>query len=98
MSEGGRVYLGIYRFTGEPASLLAAYDRLAASLPAADGSWHLCAIEPDGITVYDTCPSREVFEAFSTSREFLGALGAAGLPAPEVTGRPVYAARGSAPA
>jgi len=87
------VHLGIYRFQGEHEELLPAYDRMAAGLPPGNTQWHLCAVEPDGIVVYDTCPSEAVFRAFSTSPEFLAAVAAAGLPQPEITSAPVHAAR-----
>jgi hypothetical protein len=51
------VHLGIYEFDGDPARLLEAYDALARSMPI-DSAWHLCATRPDGITIYDTCPTR----------------------------------------
>jgi hypothetical protein len=87
------VHLGIYRFDGDPDELLAAYERLSAAVPAATSDVHVCARRDDGITIYDTCPSREVFERFSTSDAFLGALAAAGLPQPRVEGHAVHTAR-----
>jgi hypothetical protein len=87
------VHLGIYRFYGDPDELVAAYDRLAAAMPVSS-DFHLCVRRAEGITIYDTCPSQEVFERFSRSRGFLGALAAAGLPAPEIQGLPVHASRG----
>ena len=91
------MYLGIYRFTGDSQALLAAYDRFMESMPPGNISWHLCAVEPDGITIYDTCPSEEIFHAFSTSDGFQEAVANAGLPQPQVTGRPVYSARTAEP-
>ncbi len=66
-------------------------------MPEGNVSWHLCAVEPGGIVIYDTCPSEEVFVGFSTGPEFAGVLQAAGLPAPSVVGYPVHAARAPAP-
>jgi hypothetical protein len=86
------MHLGIYRFAGDPGELLAAYDRLRASLPPDGFQWHLCAVESEGIAVYDTCPSEEVFRSFSTGPGFRAALAAAGLPEPSVSGYPVHAA------
>jgi hypothetical protein len=87
------VHLGIYRFDGDPDTLLAAYEQLTASIPPDSSTLHLCVRRPDGITIYDTCPSREVFESFSRSERFLGALAAAGLPAPVVESQAVHDAR-----
>ena len=76
------MYLGIYEIDGDPAELLAAYDRLIGMMPEAQVVFHACAVREDGITVYDACPTKEVFEQFSTSPEFRGATEAAGLPWP----------------
>jgi hypothetical protein len=43
--------------------------------------------------IVDTCPTREAFEAFSTSEEFRSARRRHGLPDPsELRGYPVHAA------
>lgn len=87
------MHLGIYEFHGDPDVLLAGYHRLMASLPAGNISWHLCARRDDRLIVYDTCPSEEVFQAFSSSPGFHQAIAAAGLPDPAISGVPVIAAR-----
>jgi hypothetical protein len=84
------MHLGIYRFEGDPGDLLPGYDRLVQMIPAGNIAWHLCAVEDDGIVVYDTCPTEEAFVAFSTSPQFRDAIDAAGLPQPSITGRPVH--------
>jgi hypothetical protein len=87
------VHLGIYEFRGDPEQLLPAYDRLMASMPAGNTSWHLCARRADGIVIYDTCPSEDAFNAFSSSPALQQAFAAAGLPAPAISGIPVVSAR-----
>lgn len=87
------MHLGIYRFEGNPDELLPAYDSLMQSMPPGKISWHLCTVVPDGIVIYDTCPSEEAFVAFSTGAGFRGALAQVGLPEPTVTGQPVHNAR-----
>ena len=87
------MHLGIYEFHGDPDELLAGYHRLMASLPAGNVSWHLCARRNDGIVIYDTCPSEEVFRAFSSAPGFHQAIAAAGLPDPAISGAPVVSAR-----
>ena len=87
------MHLGIYEFEGDPAVLLEAYDRLMSATADANLFWHLCAVRPDGIVIYDTCPTREAFERFSTSPEFHSALRDAGLPEPRVSSQVVHAAR-----
>jgi hypothetical protein len=79
------MFLGSYRFAGDPAALLPAYDKLVAAYPDAV-DLHACVIADDGITVYDACPSREVFEGFTAGPEFAAAVADAGLPRPVVTG------------
>ncbi|MGO4119905.1 hypothetical protein [Arthrobacter sp. YAF16] len=78
------MYLGMYSFRGNPAELLAAHDRMLALLPAGQLEFHLCVQTDEGIVVLDTCPSREVFDGFSSSAEFRKLTADAGLPSPEI--------------
>ena len=78
------MFLGVYRFAGDPDELVPAYDRLLASIPAGMVELQLCVLTADGISVLDACPSREVFDEFSTSDGFAAAVEAAGLPEPTV--------------
>ena len=78
------MFLGAYRFDGDPAALLPAYDVLVAGFPQDGFELHACVVTARGITVYDACPSREVFDEFSRGGEFAAAVAAAGLPAPVV--------------
>jgi len=79
------MFLGIYTFEGEPAALLAAYERLVGGIAPGNLLLHACVRRAGGIDVYDACPSREAFERFAASAEFRGALKGAGLPAPTIT-------------
>jgi hypothetical protein len=76
------VFLSVYHFDGDPASLLPGYDRMFADLRP-DGV-HACVVREDGISVYDGCPSRAEFVAFSTGDAFRTALATAGLPSPRI--------------
>ena len=87
------MHLGIYHFDGDPDELMAAYERLSASISADGSALHVCTRRDGGITIYDTCPSQDVFERFSASDAFQGALAAAGLPAPRIEGEAVHDAR-----
>lgn len=78
------MFLGAYHFDGQPAELVAAYDRLLASFPPDALILHVCTITAMGITVFDACPTRPVFEVFSSSPDTLAAFAAAGLPVPRV--------------
>lgn len=78
------MFLGAYHFDGDPGVLMAAYGRLMRGFRPESADLHVCVERADGITVYDACPSREVFAGFSTGPEFRAAIEAAGLPAPRV--------------
>ena len=78
------MFLGAYHFEGETRSLLDAYDRLVAQFPPGVIELNVCVARADGITVFDACPSRDVFTGFSQSAEFLAAVATAGLPVPRV--------------
>ncbi len=79
------MFLGRYDFNGDPDTLLMAYDRMMAAMPADGIGFHICIRREGGITIYDTCLSAEVFAAFSSSPQTLGAMTDAGLPKPVVT-------------
>jgi hypothetical protein len=82
------MFLSTYDFDGDPATLLPAYDRFIAASHRADALLlHVCVVREGGITIYDACPSREVFEDFSQSAQFAEAIAAAGLPRPRTTPR-----------
>lgn len=74
------MYLGMYTFRGNPAELLAGHARMLALLPEGQLDLHLCVETEDGIAVLDSCPSREVFDRFSSGRSFQELVAAAGLP------------------
>ena len=78
------MFLGAYYFDGDPARLLDAYRQLMQGFPPENIDLHVCVERSDGIVVYDACPSREVFAAFSTGPDFARAVKAAGLPVPRV--------------
>jgi hypothetical protein len=82
----GSMYLGVVYFDGDPGELLPAYLRMLekAGLEALDV--HLCITRDDGLTVFDACPTKEIYEEFTGSETFLGAIAEAGLPAPRVSG------------
>jgi hypothetical protein len=78
------MFLSAYHFDGQGSELLPAYQRLQASIPPESVQLHVCVAREDGITIYDACPSRTVFEEFHRSPGFLAAVAGAGLPAPRV--------------
>ena len=78
------MFLSAYHFGGDPEALAAAHDRFCKRFPPASLGLHVCVLVEDGITVFDACPSREVFTAFSHSDGFRQALAEAGLPRPRL--------------
>jgi hypothetical protein len=85
------VHLGSYRFEGDPDQLVPAYDRLLEGMPKGQISLHVCVVDNDGITIYDTCPTEEVFREWIADPALAEAFAAAGLPEPTITGSPVHA-------
>lgn len=86
------MHASLWKFRGNPDELIESYEAMLAEIPAENMRLHFCLRAPDGIVVVDTCPSREVFEAFvaGTMRELSRRHG---LPDPEVLEDfPVHAA------
>ena len=87
------MYLGLYRYDGDPDELMEAYDRLMEQMPPDALLFHACVRTASGIVVIDACPDEVTFDGFSTSEQVLAAMEQAGLPRPEVTKLgPVHAA------
>jgi hypothetical protein len=87
------MHASIWRFAGDPDELLSHYDAMIAEIPWANMRLQLCLRAADGIVLFDTCPSREVFEAFAASDEFRSLRERHGLPEPErLEDFPVHAA------
>lgn len=87
------MHASIWRFRGEPDDLARRYDAMVAEIPQANMRFHLCLRAGDGLVLVDTCPSLEVYEAFSSAPEFRALRDRHGLPEPErVEDFPVHAA------
>jgi hypothetical protein len=86
------VHASILTFTGDPDDLVARFDDLLTQVPLDNVRLQLVVRRPDGITVVDTCPSREAYEGFRASGWLDSAMAAVGLPAPDVTDHPVHVA------
>ena len=85
------MHASISTFRGDPDDLLARYDAMAADIPEASLSLHMCLRADDGIVVVDACPSREAFEAFYNG-PFRALLARHGLPDPVIEDHPVHRA------
>ena len=86
------MHASILTFSGDPDDLTARFDSLLAQVPLDNVRLMLVVRRPDGITLVDTCPSRDAYERFRASGWLDSAMAAAGLPAPDVTDHPVHVA------
>lgn len=87
------MHCSIWTWKGDPEDLAARYEALVADVPADNMQFSACAKTADGIIMFDTCPSKEVFDAFSSSDGFLALLARHGLDSPEsVVDHPIIAA------
>jgi hypothetical protein len=86
------MHASILTFAGDPEDLVARIDALLAQVPADNVSLMLILRRPDGVTLVDTCPSREAYERFRASGWLDAALAGVGLPAPSVSDHPVHVA------
>lgn len=78
------MFLGIYRFKGNSDDLIEGYEKLLKMIPHENLHLQVCVRDEDGISLYDACPTREIFEAFSISDDLRQALEGAGFPVPEI--------------
>ena len=87
------MHASIWRFRGDPDDLLPRYDAMVAEIPRENMRLHVCLRSDEGIMLFDTCPSREVFESFSAGDTFRELRRRHGLPEPErLEDFPVHAA------
>jgi len=86
------MHASISHFTGDPDDLARRIDELFLRVPADNVRLLLVVRRDDGITLIDTCPTREAYERFRTSGWLDRALADVGLPAPTVTDHPVHLA------
>ena len=62
--EDGRVHCSVWRFVGDPVELEERYLAMLAEVPESNHVEHAAARTPDGLLIFDTCPSEEVYRAF----------------------------------
>jgi hypothetical protein len=87
------VHCSIWTFEGDPDTLVASYEAMLAHVPAENMRLSACAKTPTGIVLFDTCPSKEAFDAFFASEDVRALFAAHGLDQPaSVENFPVVAA------
>jgi hypothetical protein len=86
------MHASISHFTGDPDDLTRRIDELFLRVPADNVRLLLVVRRDDGITLIDTCPTRDAYERFRASGWLDRTLADVGLPAPTVTDHPVHLA------
>jgi hypothetical protein len=76
------VHCSLSTYVGDPDDLVARYEGMIAEVPTDNMRFHACARTPDGIVIFDTCPSKEVFDSFYGSPEVKALLERHGLDQP----------------
>ncbi len=54
----------VWRFEGDPDDLERRYLALLADVPESNHLLHAALRTPDGLAIFDTCPSEDVFHRF----------------------------------
>ena len=78
------MFLGAFHFNGDLDTIVRGYARLLETYRPDNLLLHVAIDRPNGITVYDACPSRADFEAFTGREGFRAAVASAGLPFPRI--------------
>jgi len=87
------MHASIWRLRGNADELLRSYDAMVAEIPRANMKLPLCLRAPDGIVLVDTCPTKDVFDAFVANDAVRLLREKHGLPEPErIDDFPVHAA------
>ena len=73
------MHCSIWTYAGDPDELVARYEALVADIPAENMRFHACARTHDGIVIFDTCPSKEVYDSFWNSPDVVALLRRHGL-------------------
>jgi hypothetical protein len=77
------MHTSLWWFAGEPDDLQRRYDAMLGEIPHARMQLHLCLRAADGLVLVDTCPTKEIFDAFAHGDEFRALRRRHGLPEPE---------------
>jgi hypothetical protein len=58
------VHCSVWRFVGDPDDLERRYVALSAEIPESNHVLHAAARTPDGLLIFDTCPSEQAYRSF----------------------------------
>jgi hypothetical protein len=73
------MHCSVWRFRGDPDELERRYRAMMEQIPASSHVLHTAARTPDGLLIFDTCPSEEAYHAFFGSDRVRAMLAAHGL-------------------
>ena len=63
------MHCSVWRFRGDPDALERGYRAMMEQVPASNHVLHAAARTPDGLLIFDTCPSAEAYHAFFGSEQ-----------------------------
>ena len=86
------MHCSVWRFRGDPDTCERAYRALMEGVPATNHVLHAAARTPDGLLIFDLCPSEEAYHAFFGSDEVRTMFAEHGLEAGDVEDFPVVLA------
>lgn len=58
------MHASVWRFVGDPDDLEERYLALLAGIPESNQVFHAAVRTPDGLLIFDTCPSEDVYRQF----------------------------------
>jgi hypothetical protein len=58
------MHSSVWRFEGDPDDLEQRYLAMLADVPESNHTFHAAARTPDGLLIFDTCPSEDVYRQF----------------------------------
>jgi hypothetical protein len=74
------MHASIWTFTGDPDDLLRRYDAMVAEVPLEQIRLHVAMRTPDGLVIFDTCPTEDAFRSFIGGESFAELRARHGLP------------------
>ena len=73
------MHCAVWRVTGDPDELELGYRAMMEQVPASNHVLHAAARTPDGLLIFDTCPSEEAYRSFFGSDQVRAMLAEHGL-------------------
>src|SRR3954447_7554659 len=74
------MHASLWTFTGDSDDLLRRYDAMVAEIPLEEMALHVAMRVPDGLLIFDTCPTEDAFRSFIGGEWFAELRARHGLP------------------